>query len=196
MLRIFGTQTSPYVRRVRVLALELSIEHELVDITSEEGQASLRALNPLWKVPSAELDGRAMFDSRVICDHLVTRFGEDRIERVTQIPEHNTITVIDGALDSLINAFYLGRDGVSAEQSSYISKQQARARAAMDWLEPVVADNWQPREDIGLAEIALATTAAWMRFRATYPVDEHPAIVKVLEHCEARPSFVATQPPT
>ena len=196
MLRIFGTATSPYVRRVCVIAHELELEHELVDTSTDAGQAALRERNPLWKIPSVELDGQLLFDSRVIGEELVARFAKGRITAPSEAAEHNAITVIDGALDSLINCFYFGRDGIGPEQSSYLTKQGERATSAVRWIEARVEAGWlRDPGALSLGEIALATAGAWMRFRATYPIDKHPALAAIIDRCEARPSFIATRPP-
>jgi glutathione S-transferase len=208
MLKIYGTTTSPYVRRVRVVAYELGLEHELIDTSSDAGQAELRRRSPIWKVPTADLDGELVFDSRVICDLLVARHGAGKLARVERSGERNAITVIDGALDSLINCFYLARDGVDIEGVAYLRKQQERAASALAWIDAQINDGWvgppvptealdspmglRPR--LGLPEIALATAAAWMRFRQTYPIERHPGVLACLQNCEARPSFSATRP--
>lgn len=196
MIRIYGTKTSPYVRRVRIVALELGLPITLVDTGSDGGQAELRDRSPIWKVPAASVDGELVLDSRVITEVLLGRAPDAPLARPLSLAERNAITVIDGALDSLINCFYLARDGVDAQQSSYLSKQRERAESAMRWIEDELGDGrLSEDESFGLAELALATTADWMRFRDTYPVDEHPRIVACLERCQQRESFVSTRPP-
>jgi glutathione S-transferase len=56
-IELFGTVTSPYVRRVRIVAHELGVSVARTDTADAPGQAALRAFNPLWKVPAARLDG-------------------------------------------------------------------------------------------------------------------------------------------
>jgi glutathione S-transferase len=199
MLRVYGTSTSPYVRRVRVVAHELGLACELVDTVDEAGQAALRELNPLWKVPSAELDGQPIFDSRVINHCLLRRHGPAPLAAIDHddVATDNLITVIDGTLDALINAFYLSKDGVGRESASYIDKQHQRAAAAMQWIESRVDGEWlTPAKQFGLAEIALCTTVEWMRFRQTYPVERHAGILRLVEHHGERPSLLQTRPPS
>ncbi|PRQ09163.1 glutathione S-transferase family protein [Enhygromyxa salina] len=199
MLRLYGTVTSPYVRRVRIVAHELGLACELVDTAAEPGQATMRAVNPLWKVPTAELEGQAIFDSRVINQVLLRRHGPGPLAavEVDDIATDNLVTVIDGALDALINAFYLSKDGVGRETASYIQKQHQRADAAMQWIADRVDDVWlTPAKQFGLAEIALCTSVEWMRFRQTYPVERHPAIVGLVERHASRPSLAETRPPS
>ena len=196
MLRIYGTKTSPYVRRVRIVAHELGLPITLVDTSSDEGQAELRDTSPLWKVPAARVDGELVLDSRVITEVLLARHPDSPLSRPLTLAERNAITVIDGALDSLINCFYLARDGVDAQEASYLGKQRERATSAIEWIEGQLRDGRLSEEStFGLADLALATTADWMRFRNTYPVDEHPGLIACLERCQQRESFAATRPP-
>ena len=199
--RLYGTETSPYVRRVRVLAHELGLEGELVDTSTEEGQAKLREASPIWKVPALETDNALVYDSRIIVNLLAQRYGGDKIAAVAtdDVETNNVLTVIDGALDALINCFYLGRDGVTPEAASYLAKHRERAASAMAWLESKAEagalGELGAGEGITLVDIALGTTLAWMGFRQTYEVGGHPTLAAALARYEARPSFKATMPP-
>ena len=200
MLKLYGSTTSPFVRRVRVVALELGLAFEWIDTFTDAGQAALRVLNPLWKVPTVELDeNTTLFDSRVITEHLLREHGPGPLAVIDEgdLQVRNVITVIDGALDSLINALYLQRDGITSDKASYMAKQRERAAAALGWVETRLDDVWlTPARAFGLAELALVTALEWMRFRDMYPVDRHPGLVRALEHHGGRESLVATRPHT
>lgn len=199
-MRLFGTLTSPYVRRVRIVAQELGLDPEWIDTTTPQGQAALRSVNPLWKVPTAQIDGHAVLDSEVISEHLMRHHGPGPLtpDDPDDGAARNVRTVIDGMLDSLINTLYLGRDGITAEQAPYLGKHHERAAAAMAWLEQRVVDEiWMTeRRGFGLTEIALCTTVEWMRFRGSYPVERHPGLVRCADHHRERKSLVDTRPPT
>jgi glutathione S-transferase len=47
-MNLYGTTTSPYVRRVRFVLEDLELPYTLVDVFTDAGQAELRARNPLW----------------------------------------------------------------------------------------------------------------------------------------------------
>ena len=194
MLTVYGTTTSPFVRRVRVVALELGLAHELIDASTDAGQAQLRQRTPIWKMPAAEIDDELVFDSREICERLVARHGAGKLARVESLADRNVITVVDGALDSLINRFYLTRDGVDVESIPYLRKQRERAASALGWLEAKLQGGWDDPDRFGLPEIAIATALGWMRFRETYAIEQHPNLLACVERCEARASFVATRP--
>ncbi len=86
-MKIYGTTTSPFVRRVRVVAQELGEPIERVDTATEAGMAELRGVSPIRKVPVAIVDGAPVFDSRAITRALVARHGawgtRDRGARAT-----------------------------------------------------------------------------------------------------------------
>ncbi len=197
-LELFGSLTSPYVRRVRIVASELGVETDFVDVTTTEGQAALRRCNPLWKVPTARLDGQELFDSAVIIRTLIERFGPGPLtpQASSNLDLINFVTVVDGALDSLINAFYLGKDGVTADEGGYVHKQGQRAAAAMTWVEQrMTGGRWDEPDSFGLPEIALVTSVGWMRLRNAYPIDRHPRIVAACERHAERPSVAQSRPP-
>ena len=197
MIRLFGTITSPYVRRVRIVAAELGLPYELLETVSEQGQAKLRERTPVWKVPAAEIEGQLVLDSHVITELLLMRDESSVLAplAVDDIAARNAISVVDGALDALINAFYLAKEGITPEQAPYLKKQHARAEAALTWLDDEVKAPWVTgKKQLGLPEIALGTALAWMRFRNAYPIARHAHLMKVLEALEQRPSFQSTQP--
>lgn len=191
-MTLYGTTTSPYVRRVRVVALELGIDSELVDTFSDDGQRALRALNPIWKVPAARIDDLDIFDSGVITRYLLRSHGPGPLAPFDPDDVHgaNLLSVIDGALDALINAFYLAKDGI--RDASYLDKQQARAASAMSWLDARVSDGWHER--FGLTELALYTAVDWMRFRHTYDPMQHHTIARFVEAHGQRESLQQTAP--
>lgn len=196
-LTVYGTTTSPYVRRVRIVAHELGVEVNLVNTAEDEGQAHMRAINPIWKVPTATIGELALLDSATICEYLVNKRNTDTMAHFSgeNVHERNLMTAIDGALDSLINAFYLAKDGVTAENSAYFAKQHERAASAMAWLEQWATGPWLSRvHKLGLPEVAMVTSIDWMRFRGTYDVSQHPKLMALTEHWNERESFSSTHP--
>lgn len=162
-MKLYGTTTSPFVRRVRIVAAETGVPVELVDTASEAGQAALRRASPLWKVPVAEIDGRLLYDSRVIIEWITTTRGwgplappRDRWEQA------NVLNAIDAALESAIQVFYLRRDGVDVTNLAYAHRQRDRIAAIFDWLAGRVGD------DLGLPEIGLVCALDWMEFRDVF----------------------------
>ncbi|MGE5181287.1 MAG: glutathione S-transferase family protein [Acidobacteriota bacterium] len=189
-MKLYGTTTSPFVRRVRIVAAEVGEAVERIDTATDAGMAQLREVSPIRKVPVAVVGERTIFDSRAIIEWLVTTrgWGELAPPRDTW-REHNLLNAIDGALDSVIQLFYLRRDGVAIDGTPYATRQLDRADAIFAWLVPQLRTG-----ELGLPEISLVCALDWMDFRKTYPTERAHA-----EHVRAawreRPSLVATRPP-
>lgn len=77
-MKLFSAPTSPYVRKARVMIIELGLEDTIAieNVTPMENPAALHAANPLGKIPALDLgDGRVLFDSPVICEYLDVENG-------------------------------------------------------------------------------------------------------------------------
>ena len=77
-MKLYGSETSPYVRKVRVQAIEGGYWEKIafIEISSPPTAPNLKNVNPLKKVPVLELDdSTVLFDSRVICEFLDTELG-------------------------------------------------------------------------------------------------------------------------
>ncbi len=200
-MRLHGTVTSPFVRRVRVVAQELGLSLEWVDTTTPEGQASLQRLSPLRKVPVLEVDGVGVLDSHAICDLLLAReageAGDFRRPRAaTQIAEGNVIHAIDGAAEAAIRLFYFRRDGVDSEVIPYMRLERERVERALAWLDERVRGPWCTEVDgFGLAELAVVTAVEWMQFRAVAAMEPYPRLLALVAAHAERPSLRGTRPP-
>src|SRR5262245_36875818 len=98
-MKLYGTTTSPFVRRVRVIAAEIGEPVERVETATDEGQGHLRAISPIRKVPVAIIDDRLIYDSRAIIDYLTTTRGYGSIEPPRdRWRENNLVAAIDAAL--------------------------------------------------------------------------------------------------
>ena len=70
-MKLIGSYTSPFVRKISVMLLEKGIAFEFVNDPPYEPGSRVVELNPLAKVPVlvAE-DGAVFYDSRVIAEYL------------------------------------------------------------------------------------------------------------------------------
>ncbi|MEW5847877.1 MAG: glutathione S-transferase family protein [Myxococcota bacterium] len=204
MITLYGTNTSPFVRKVRIHLLEMGLAHNVVNTLDDAGQAELRKVNPLWKIPAAVFDdGRTVFDSRVLLT-LLWEGHRDAGVRAGLRPmgsgmerwdEENLLTVIDGVVDSAINRFYLLRDGLP--ETGYVVKQRERVDAAMHWLaERLRGGSFLPDGSVGVPEISLVCALDWLTFRAQYAWQGMDAFARFRDAHRARPSVAQTMPGT
>src|ERR1700742_1428992 len=69
-MKLYSNPASPFARKCRVVALELGLTLELIDVNARDDE-TIRRVTPLKKIPVLILDdGSALFDSRVICEYL------------------------------------------------------------------------------------------------------------------------------
>ena len=71
-MKLLGSLTSPYVRKVRVVLAEKKLDYHL-ELEDVWGDDRIQASNPLGKVPCLVMEGgEAVFDSRVIVEYVDT----------------------------------------------------------------------------------------------------------------------------
>ena len=189
-MKLYGTTTSPFVRRVRVVAEEIGEPVERIDTAPDAGQAQLREVTPIRKVPVAIVDGRTIFDSRVIIDYLTTTRGWGPIAPPhDRWREQNLLNAIDAALEAVISLFYLRRDGVAVDGTPFAARQLERTDAIFTWLAPQLST-----ETFGLPEISTVAALDWMDFRQSYDTKRAAGLARVRETWSTRPSMAATRP--
>src|SRR6185436_8954068 len=75
-MKLIGSLTSPYVRKVRVVLAEKKLDYQFV-LEDVWGSDAILKMNPLGKVPCLVMEGQdtitgSVFDSRVIVEYLDT----------------------------------------------------------------------------------------------------------------------------
>ena len=203
-MKLIGSLTSPYVRKVRIVMAEkkLDYQHELEDVWAND---KIMKSNPLGKVPCLVLPGgEAIFDSRVIVEYLDTRSPVSRL-----IPEGSRERIevrtwealADGVLDAAILArLELTWAGRTDEQRSpaWVERQMKKVDACLAAMSKGLGDKpWCAGIHISLADIAIGCALGYLDFR--FPqVDwraAHPNLTKLSDKLAARQSFVDTLPP-
>jgi glutathione S-transferase len=190
VLQILGSRTSPFVRRVRVVATELGVPFALIDTTTDAGLRRLTEISPIAKIPVALFGAEVVLDSHTIVDRLLAEHGYGPLRPPADPAAEIRIGhVIDGALDAAINAFYLRKDGVAPGTVAYVDKQDRRVDSALSWLEA----HWRP-DHLGIPEIAAITMLDWMAFRSVRDLTRWPTLAALQVAHHERPSFADTRP--
>ena len=72
-MKLIGSTSSPYVRKVRIVMAEKKLDYEFVTEDVWAADSTIGQSNPLGKVPCLVMEGgEALFDSRVIVEYLDT----------------------------------------------------------------------------------------------------------------------------
>jgi len=204
-MKLIGSLTSPYVRKVRVVMAEKKLDYRL-DLEDVWGDDKMLKSNPLGKVPCLVLPGgEAIFDSRVIVEYLDTRSPVSRL-----IPEGTRerveVRTWEALADGILDAAILARleqtwPGRTAEQRSqaWIDRQLSRVHASLAAIGKGVGEKpWCSGIHLSLADIAVGCALGYLDFR--FPAiawrDAHPNLAKLSEKLNARASFTDTAPPS
>ncbi|MGE4328003.1 MAG: glutathione S-transferase, partial [Pseudodonghicola sp.] len=168
-MKLIMSPASPFVRKVRVVAIETGQEGEIEEIpvatTPVKTAEEVWAANPLGKIPALVLeDGRTIYDSRVITRYLDARvaaglYPEDRIWDVLTLE-----ATADGILEAAVLMVYEGR--VRPEEMIYapwVEAQWGKAFGGIRAINDRMMDRLSGPLDIG--QIAVGCALGYLDFR-------------------------------
>jgi glutathione S-transferase len=200
MMKLYGSDTSPYVRKVRILVKEKNLPVQWVEEATGNAEARHAQLNPLGKVPVLELDdGTALFDSPVIVEYLDRSEGEPLIpldgdDRWLVQKAH---ALADGILDAVVTRLLETRRQPMHQSLEAIEKQEQKIANALYHAEKMVGRNeYIVGGKFSLADLALGVALEYIDFR--YPHDwrsRTPRLAYWLAGISTRPAFPETEPP-
>ena len=199
-MKLIGSVTSPYVRKVRIVMAEKKLDYHflLEDVWAEN--SGISASNPLGKVPCLIMEGGdAIFDSRVIVEYLdalspvgklIPAPGRERAEVKTW--EALADGVMDAALLARLEATW---DGRSAEQRSaaWMARQMQKIDRALDAMSTGLAEKtYCSGVHFSLSDVAVGCALGYLEFR--FPEiawrQRHPNLARLQDKLAQRPSFV------
>jgi glutathione S-transferase len=203
-MKLIGSTTSPYVRKVRIVMAEKKLDYQFVEEDVWAADTSIMQSNPLGKVPCLVMEGgEALFDSRVIVEYLDTlspvgklipAVGRERAEVKTWE------ALSDGVLDALILARlesnWSGRSKAQRSQA-WVDRQMAKTQASLKAMSQGVGDKpFCAGIYLSLADIAVGCALGYLDFR--FPeIDwrtSYPNLAKLQEKLMQRASFADTMP--
>ena len=200
-MKLIGSQTSPYVRKVRVVMAEKKIDFEHVLENPWAPDTKVPESNPLGKVPCLVMeDGGAVFDSRVIVEYL------DTINPVNKlIPASGRARVEvrcwealgDGMCDAAILARLEAQRPKGQQNPEWVKRQMAKVEQGLAAAARGLGDKpWCTGNNFSLADIATGCALGYLDFR--YPQIEwrktYPNLAKLADKLAARASFIDTAP--
>lgn len=200
-MKLIGSMTSPYVRKVRVVMAEKRIECEFEVDNPWTAGSSVAALNPLCKVPVLIMDdGTSLYDSRVIAEFL------DSVTPVSRlIPEGNRPRIMvkrwealaDGICDAAA-ATFLERKRVAPQRNEdWIGRQQAKVSNGLQAVAAELGEKaWCNGEHYSLGDIAVGCALFYLDFR--FPEIDwrgaYPNVARLADKLATRASFKDTVP--
>jgi len=201
-MKLIGSNTSPYVRKVRVVMAEKKLDYQYVveDVWAND---NMLKSNPLGKVPCLVVEGvEAIFDSRVIVEYvdtlspvgrLIPPTGRERVEVRTW--EALADGVLDASIAARLEANWAPRG--EARSQAWIDRNMGRVSASLKAMSRGLGEKpWCAGLHMSLADIAVGCALFYLDFRFGH-IDwrgEHSNLSRLAEKLAARKSFIDTVP--
>ena len=198
-MKLYYSPTSPYVRKVNVVAIEAGLDAKIERIITNPwtDDANLLADNPLSKVPTLIMDnGSELYDSPVICEYLDSLNSRKKLIPATCIEHWKALRLQalgDGILDAAILRF-LERKRPEVQQSrEWDASQRSAIHRVLTYLESNV-DGWN--DDITIGQITVGCALGYLDFRFADESwrENQPILAKWYSTFAERISMQMTQP--
>jgi glutathione S-transferase len=203
-MKLIGSTSSPYVRKVRVVMAEKKLDYQFVEEDVWAADTTIAHSNPLGKVPCLVMEGgEALFDSRVIVEYLDTlspvgklipAVGRERAEVKTWE------ALADGVLDALVlarlEANWSERSKAQRCQA-WIDRQLGKTQSSLKAMSQGLGEKpFCAGIYLSLADIAIGCALGYLDFR--FPEIDwrgpYPNLAKLHEKLAQRTSFAETLP--
>lgn len=204
-MKLIGTTTSPYVRKVRVVLAEKKLEYEFVQVNPWADDGALRDINPLGKVPCLELikPETVIYDSRVIVEYLdalspvcrlIPADGRERLE--VKIWEALADGIADSALSAMLENTWQGRNP-EERCAAWGARQLDKTQAGLAEMARLLDDKpFCAGKQFSLADVAAVSLLGWLDFRFPNIAwrGSYPNLADLHERMLQRASFAETVP--
>lgn len=201
-MKLLGSFTSPYVRKVRIVLAEKKIDCEFVIDNGGPDGLGLAAHNPLGRIPVLLLDdGSSLFDSRVIVEYLDNLTPNNRL--IPSSGRERTLSkrweaLCDGICDAAVASIMEGRRAAGQQSHELIERQHKVIGFALkECANDLGEQPWCFGTAITLADIALGTALGYLKLR--FPdIDwrtPNPNLARHFDKLMQRASFAETIPP-
>jgi glutathione S-transferase len=204
-MKLIGSATSPYVRKVRIVMAEKKLDFQFILEDVWAANTTIGASNPLGKVPCLVMEGgEAVFDSRVIVEYLDTLSPVGKLIP-TQGRERAEVKTWEALADGLIDAAILARleaswSGRSAKQRSdaWIDRQMGKIDATLKAMSTGLGDKaFCSGIHFSLSDVAVGCALGYLDLRFTQINwrELYPNLNRLQDKLMQRPSFAETIPP-
>jgi glutathione S-transferase len=161
-MQLLYSPASPFARKVRIVAHEAELWDRVeLSVVNPWTDDSVRAVNPLSQVPALVTDdGKALHDSRVICEYLDDLAGAGLFP--TGAARWRALTLqslADGMGSAAVRAVVEGRR--EDRHQDEIDRQMKAIVAGLDVLEA----QGLPKDSFKIGEIAVAAQLGYFDFR-------------------------------
>lgn len=185
-MKLYGSYTSPFVRHCRIALIETGQACEFI----ETDQTASAIKSPTKRVPFFEDSDLVLTDSAAIIKHLREKVGKTFCQSTAEL---NRLCLVNTALDTVVNLFFIKRDGVDISTIPYLQRQAARIQSTLEELNKVFSPIKMQFDD---ADLRLGCFMGWSKFRNQIDFSPYENLEKFYSRIMEYGPFAETQPPS
>jgi glutathione S-transferase len=200
-MKLIGSLTSPFVRKVRIVLAEKKIDYEFVIESPWVADSKVPNINPLGKVPVLLLDDETpLFDSRVIVEYIDNVTPNNKLfpapnrER-TEVKRWEALA--DGLCDAAATSYLEAKRPKKEQSPEWIKRQNDKVMRSLEFMSEQLGEKtFIIGMHISMADIAVGSALGYLEFRFAHInwQETHPNLAKLYTKLMARPSFSDTMP--
>ncbi len=171
-MELFGSTTSPYVRRLRIFMQDVEHDFVLVDIFNSRDRGEIQADNPTLKIPMLKDGKQTVLDSSNIYRYLLEK------QNLTALnwDQQNLLSCVDAVNESLVQLLILSRSEIDVSADKlYFRIQRERIDTVFAHLEEQAKqgafDDWH------YLSISLYCLLDWVLFRNLHDISACEALL-------------------
>jgi glutathione S-transferase len=201
-VKLYGSRTSPYVRKVRVYLEEAGLPYEFIEGDTRQPSPYLLSIAPIGKVPVIECeDGKVLFESLLIIEYLdgqrsagTSLLAADGAERWTTLGWH---ALAHALIDATTTRLQELRRPEALQMRDKLEWEEARIARTLTAIESQLGSGaYLVGDHLTIADLALGVALQYIDFR--YPHNWRSVTPRVANWSAAihrRTSFINTLPP-
>ncbi len=194
-MQIFGFPTSPYVRKVMVIAAEKGADAKLVEATPHKPTPEFLEASPFRMMPAMRDGDFDLPDSTAIAFYLDAKFPDPPLLPQAAEARGKAIwldeyadTILSGSARTIGFSRYIGPALLGLPKNEEAAAEAEKsANPALDYLEAQMADDGWLLGEYSLADISVASCLKTLSYGLD--VKARPKTAAWLERIEARPAW-------
>ena len=169
-MKLIGSLTSPFVRKVRIVLAEKKIEYDFELDSPWTPESNVPNINPLGKIPVLVLDeDTVLFDSRVISEVLDNVAPNNQL-LPAPIRERGQVkrweALADGICDAAALIFLEKKRQAERQDPEWIARQESKLIRGLDYMAEQLGEHtWCMGTHFSMADIATGCALGYLAFR-------------------------------
>lgn len=199
-MKLYGSLTSPYVRKVRTFLHEKGVAYDFIVESPTDAAGNVARLNPLGKIPVlVRDDGEALFDSPMVIEYIDSLRGAPLIPPPgeTRWQAQRWHALGQGILDAVVTRLMETRRPQVGQDAQLIARQESKVAAALHFAaQHYSGGDYLVGASFSIADVALGVALEYIDLRYAHDWrSQHPQLATWLRPIAQRAAFIDTAPP-